>query len=82
MITGMTRISYVEVQLAEANSVPVVQVTTVTDMDGLAKIKDTKLKKRGEEKVDSGSKQNCLLHEYLKHLSSDLKRPFMKKMII
>lgn len=47
MITGVTRISYGEVQLAEANSVPVVQVTTVTDMDRLAKIKDTKLKKGG-----------------------------------
>ena len=47
MITGVTRISYGEVQLAKANSVPAVQVTTVTDMDRLAKIKDTKLKKRG-----------------------------------
>lgn len=41
----MTRISYEEFQLAIANPVPAVQVTTVTDMDRLAKIKDTKLKK-------------------------------------
>jgi len=41
----VTRISYEEFQLAIANPVPAVQVTTVTDMDRLAKIKDTKLKK-------------------------------------
>lgn len=60
MITGVTRILYGEVQLAEANSVPVVQVTTVTDMDRLAKIKDTKLKSE-EENVGSVSKQNCFI---------------------
>ena len=32
--------------------------------------------------MDAVSKQNCLLHEYLNHPSSDLKRPFIKKVII
>lgn len=47
MTTGVTRISQGEVQLAEANSVPVAQVTTVTVTDRLAKTEDTKLKQRG-----------------------------------